>query len=226
MSKIIELKNINHYFHAFEESLHVLKDINLTINKGEIIAIVGKSGSGKSTLLNVLAAFINPEEGEMKILDETIFDYDDEKLASFRREHLGFIFQSYNLIPSMSAIENVQLPLEIAGVNRDERYNMAGEILKILGLDSRKNYYANALSGGEQQRVAIGRAIITNPSIILADEPTGNLDSKSGKEVLECLFKINKDNNTTMILVTHDEDLAKMADRIIRIKDGRIINHE
>lgn len=222
MDKILELKEINYSFQLGTNSLQILKNVNMCADDGEFITIVGKSGSGKSTLLNIIAGFSKPSSGVISILGTETNKLNENKMAIFRQKNIGFIFQAYNLIQTMTALENIQLPLELSGEDRKIRYKKAREIIKLLGLEEREDHYPNELSGGEQQRVGIGRAIIANPKIILADEPTGNLDSSTEIQIINYLLKINKELKTTLILVTHDLEIAEKADRIIQIKDGRV----
>lgn len=222
MNDIIEIKNLNHKFGDKNNVTEVLKGIDLNIKKGEFVAIIGKSGSGKSTLLNIIAGFTNQTDGQVQVLDTDLKKLNEKRKADFRRKNIGFIFQAYNLIQSMNAIENVQMPLELSGIDKKERYKKASELLKSIELEEKEHNYPKELSGGEQQRVGICRAIISNPKLILADEPTGNLDSSNGEKIIDILLDINKKYNTTLVLVTHDMEVAKKAHRIIHIKDGRV----
>jgi ABC-type lipoprotein export system ATPase subunit len=222
MDVLMEIERLNHSYSMGNSSLSVLKDINLSIKSGEFVAIVGKSGSGKSTLLQLMAGFMKPEKGKINILGTNITGLNENEMAIFRQKNMGFVFQSYNLIPTMTAIENVELPLELAGENRQKRRKRAAEVLETIGLAHREHHYPTELSGGEQQRIAIGRAIVSKPKIILADEPTGNLDSETETQIIKQLIDINKSLKTTLIVVTHDHEIAQSADRIINIKDGRI----
>lgn len=226
MTRILEINNVNHNFETRGNSTEVLKDINLWLEQGEFVAIIGKSGSGKSTLLNIIAGFTKQTSGQVKINNIDINKLKENKRATFRQDNIGFVFQAYNLIHGMTAIENVQLPLEISGKDKSERYNKALEILKSMNLEGKKDKYPKELSGGEQQRIGICRAIITKPKLILADEPTGNLDSTNGEKIINILLDINKKHKTTLILVTHDIEIAQKADRVIHIKDGRIEPYE
>lgn len=221
MDEILNIKKLNHSFKTGKNSISVLENINLSIGQGEFIAVVGKSGSGKSTLLNLIAGFMRAEKGTINLFGTNIKELNENELSLFRQKNVGFVFQSYNLIPSMTAFENIELPLELAGERKKVRRKKVIEVLKQIGLEDRGENYPSELSGGEQQRIGIGRAIINNPKIILADEPTGNLDTSTGKIIMSLLRDINKSYNTTLIIVTHDEDIADSADRRIYIRDGR-----
>lgn len=218
---MIQLRNINKtYFGA--QPLHVLKGIDLDIGEGEFVSIMGASGSGKSTLLNILGILDNYDEGEYHLAGTLIKDLSETRAASYRNRMIGFIFQSFNLIAFKTAVENVELPLFYQGVSRKKRHQMALEYLERLGLRDWADHYPNELSGGQKQRVAIARALITRPKIILADEPTGALDSKTSIEVMQLLKELNQTEKITEIIVTHDPVVAEQTNRIIRIKDGII----
>lgn len=218
---MIQLRNINKtYFGA--QPLHVLKGIDLHIGQGEFVSIMGASGSGKSTLLNILGILDNYDEGEYYLAGTLIKNLSEKCAAEYRNRMIGFIFQSFNLIGFKTAVENVELPLFYQGVSRRKRHQMAMEYLDRLGLKDWATHYPNELSGGQRQRVAIARALVTRPKIILADEPTGALDSKTGVEVMELLKRLNREEHITMIIVTHDPSVAAQTNRIIRIKDGVI----
>ncbi|CEQ16702.1 ABC transporter ATP-binding protein [Paraclostridium sordellii] len=220
--KILESKNLKKYYGKGENLVKALDGIDISINKGEFVAIVGTSGSGKSTLLHMLGGLDRASEGKIIIENNDIFNMNDEELTIFRHRNVGFIFQSYNLVPILNVYENIVLPIELDGCKIDEKY--INEIIDILGLTSKVNELPNNLSGGQQQRVAIARALATKPSIILADEPTGNLDSKTEQDVLGLLKITSQKFSQTIIMITHNEQIAQMAERIIRIEDGKVVN--
>ena len=221
---LIDVKNLNKIYGSGEAEVKALKNINLNIEQGEFVAIVGQSGSGKSTLLHLIGGVDIPSSGEVIIDGKNIYKLKEKELSILRRRKLGFIFQFFNLIPVLTAQENIEMPVLLDNEKIDKKY--MNELLRILGLEERKNNYPSQLSGGQQQRVSIGRALANKPSIILADEPTGNLDSKNSKEVLELLKYCAKKYNQTLILITHDINIAKSADRVITIEDGEIISDE
>ena len=221
---LIEVKNLSKIYGSGEAEVKALKNINLNIEQGEFVAIVGPSGSGKSTLLHLLGGVDKPSSGEVIIKDESIYKLKEKELSILRRRKLGFVFQFFNLIPVLTAEENIEMPVLLDNGKIDKNY--MNELLKLLGLEERRNHHPSELSGGQQQRVSIGRALANKPSIILADEPTGNLDSKNSKEVLELLKYCAKKYNQTLILITHDIDIAKSADRVITIEDGQITTDE
>ena len=221
---LIEVKNLSKVYGSGEAQVTALKNINLNIEQGEFIAIVGPSGSGKSTLLHLLGGVDKPSSGEVIIKGESIYKLKEKELAILRRRKLGFVFQFFNLIPVLTAEENIEMPVLLDNGKIDKNY--MNELLKLLGLEERRNHHPSELSGGQQQRVSIGRALANKPSIILADEPTGNLDSKNSKEVLELLKYCAKKYNQTLILITHDINIAKSADRVITIEDGKITTDE
>lgn len=222
--------SINHLSHEFEIGkkgrktvIPVLKDVSLQVGKGEIVTIVGRSGSGKSTLLNLVSGFIRPKHGEITINGIKTSTLSEAKFADFRIHHLGFIFQSFQLIPSMTAYQNIELPLILKGVKEQERKLRTSEILDMVGLADFQDHYPGELSGGQQQRVSIARALIVNPPIILADEPTGSLDSETEEDLLSFIKKLNKELGITFLIITHDEKVAKIGHRTIELKDGRVV---
>ncbi|CAM2076628.1 MULTISPECIES: ABC transporter ATP-binding protein [Clostridia] len=221
---LIEVKNLSKIYGSGEAEVKALKNINLNIEQGEFVAIVGPSGSGKSTLLHLLGGVDKPSSGEVIIKGESIYKLREKELSILRRRKLGFVFQFFNLIPVLTAEENIEMPVLLDNGKIDKNY--MNELLKLLGLEERRNHHPSELSGGQQQRVSIGRALANKPSIILADEPTGNLDSKNSKEVLELLKYCAKKYNQTLILITHDINIAKSADRVITIEDGQITTDE
>ena len=220
---LIELKDVNKTYNN-GQPLHVLKGINLSIDKGEFVSIMGASGSGKSTLLNILGILDNYDTGEYYIDGRLIKGLSERQAADYRNRLIGFIFQSFNLIGFKTAVENVELPLFYQGVNRTKRHQMAMEYLDRLGLADWAKHYPNEMSGGQKQRVAIARALITGPKILLADEPTGALDSKTSEEVMQLLSTLNKEDGVTIIVVTHESGVANCTNKIVHIKDG-IIGH-
>jgi putative ABC transport system ATP-binding protein len=222
---MIEVRNLFKTLISGTQSLEILKDINLTVKKGEALAVEGPSGSGKSTLLGLIAGFDSPTRGSIRIEGEEITGLDEDRMALLRGRKIGFVFQSYNLIPTLTAEENVMLPLELRG-NSSMPQARARELLQAVGLQERLSHYPAQLSGGEQQRVAIARAFACSPSILLADEPTGNLDSATGKIVMDLLLSLNHSEGTTLVVVTHDSALSRLAGRILRLLDGRIVNEE
>ena len=219
--EILKVENLTKVYGKDSTKVVALDNVSFSVNKGEFVAIVGASGSGKSTLLHLIGGVDRPTSGKVYINDKDIFSMNDDKLAIFRRRQIGLIYQFYNLIPILDVEENIALPLELDGrnVNRIE----LNEMLELLGLERRRHHLPNQLSGGQQQRTSIGRALITKPSIILADEPTGNLDSKASEEIVGLLRKSNKELKQTIIMITHNLELAEMAERIIKIEDGKIV---
>ncbi|MBV4418982.1 ABC transporter ATP-binding protein [Clostridium tyrobutyricum] len=220
--EILKVENLTKTYGLGENRVEALKNINLSINKGEFVVIVGASGSGKSTLLHLLGGLDKPTDGRVIIDGENIYDYKEDKLAIFRRRKIGFIFQFFNLIPVLDVEENISLPVLLDNEKVDKKY--LDDIIQLLGLEDRRNHLPSELSGGQQQRVSIGRAILNKPSIIFADEPTGNLDSKNSREVIELLKYTAKKYNQTLVLITHDISIASLADRVITIEDGQIIS--
>lgn len=221
---ILETRDLKKYYGANDKQVKALDSVNLQINHGEFVSIVGSSGSGKSTLLHLLGGLDRPTAGKVYINDKDIFQLDDEALTIFRRRNIGFVFQNYNLIPVLNVFENIVLPIQLDGNQPDLDY--IHHIIGILGLTDKKEAMPNQLSGGQQQRVAIARALSTKPSIILADEPTGNLDSRTSLDVMGLLKITSQKFNQTLVMITHNEALAQMADRIIRIEDGRLFGGE
>ena len=220
--EILKVENLNKVYGTGASKVVALDNVSFTVEKGEFVSIVGASGSGKSTLLHLIGGVDRPTSGKVFINDEDIYKLNNDDLAIFRRRQIGLIYQFYNLIPILNVIENISLPLELDGRKSDK--NDLNEMLELLGLENRKSHLPSQLSGGEQQRVSIGRALITRPSLILADEPTGNLDSKASEDIVSLLKKTNKKYNQTIIMITHNLEIAKMADRIITIEDGRIVD--
>lgn len=219
--EILRVENLTKIYGKDTTKVVALNNVSFSVEKGEFVAIVGASGSGKSTLLHLLGGVDRPTSGKVYIDGKDIFNFNDDKLAIFRRRQVGLIYQFYNLIPILNVEENITLPLALD--NREISKDKVDEMLKLLGLFNRRGHLPNELSGGQQQRTSIGRALITNPTIILADEPTGNLDSKSSDEIVALLKKTNKELKQTIIMITHNMEIAKEADRIIKIEDGRIV---
>ena len=222
---LINIKEIKRDFKLGSEVLHVLKGINLNIEKGEYVALMGPSGSGKSTLMNLLGCLDTPTSGTYILNGKDVSKLTDNELAEIRNKEIGFVFQTFNLMPRTTALDNVALPMVYAGISSNERKQRATEVLKDVGLADRMDHKPNQLSGGQRQRVAVGRALVNKPSIILADEPTGNLASKTSIEIMNLFDEIHAKGNT-VILVTHEEDIAKHAHRIIRLRDGMIESDE
>jgi len=218
---IIEIRNIIRDFKLGQETVHVLKGIDLNIAQGEYVAIMGPSGSGKSTLMNLLGCLDTPTDGSYKLNGKDVSSMTDDELAEIRNTEIGFVFQTFNLLPRTTALDNVALPMVYAGKNKKERMERAEEVLADVGLADRMDHKPNQLSGGQRQRVAVGRALVNKPSIILADEPTGNLDSITSKEIMDLFDEIHQSGNT-VIMVTHEEDIAAHAKRVIRLRDGII----
>lgn len=221
MAKVIEIRDIIRDFQLGQETVHVLKGIDLDIEKGEYVAIMGPSGSGKSTLMNLLGCLDTPTSGKYILNGKDASQMSDDELADIRNKEIGFVFQTFNLLPRTTALDNVALPMVYSGITKADRTKRAEEVLTDVGLADRMDHKPNQLSGGQRQRVAVGRALVNKPSIILADEPTGNLDSKTSVEIMNLFDDIHKAGNT-VILVTHEEEVARHAHRIIRLKDGMI----
>lgn len=217
---IIEVRNLNKYYLQGKDKNHILKNISMKVNEGDFLGIIGPSGSGKTTLLYCLSSLETIDEGEILFEGENIKDFSDMKVSDLRQKSFGFIFQFYNLIPNLTAYENILLASVIANKINEERID---SLLEMVGMKEYKNYFPNEMSGGMQQRVAIARALVNEPKVIFADEPTGNLDQKKGKEIMDLLYKLNKENNITIILVTHNEDYLKYCSRTINLIDGEFI---
>lgn len=218
---LITLKNINKVYRTDEIETQALENVNIQVQKGEFVSIMGPSGCGKSTLLNIIGLLDAPTGGEIEINGVDVLGMKDKELSAFRNRNLGFVFQSFHLIGSLNVLDNVEVPLLYRNIPAKERTRLAKEILEKVGLSHRMHHFPSQLSGGQCQRVAIARAVVGNPEILLADEPTGNLDSKMGAEVMELLHKLNKEEGRTIVMVTHNEAQAKQTDRIIRFFDGR-----
>lgn len=223
---VIQVKNLYKVYRVGDSHVRALDGVNLEIYKGEFCSIVGTSGSGKPTLLNMLAGLEKPTKGEIIIAGEHMENKTENQLVKFRREHIGFIFQSFNLMGTMNAVENVALPLTFQGVDKDIRLKRASRVLDLVGLKEHKKHKPTQMSGGQQQRVGVARALVVNPEIIFADEPTGNLDSNTSKEVMELMQKVVREQKQTLVMVTHDNYLASFADRIFHIIDGKIVKIE
>jgi len=222
VNEIIRMEKVNKSYYMGEESLHVLKDISLTVEKGDYLAILGPSGSGKTTLMNVLGCMDTLDSGTYQFEDMEVDKCTNKELSWIRNQKIGFIFQKYNLIPQYTAIQNIIMPLLIRGMTRNEAVEKANEYIELVGLSDRIFHKPNELSGGQQQRVAIARALITEPALLLADEPTGSLDSATGKDILTLFKKLN-DNGNTIIVISHNNQVAKQSKRIISILDGRLM---
>lgn len=223
-TQLIYLKNIGKIYKSHFIETKVLDSITLEIKKGDFVAIMGPSGSGKSTLLHILGLLDKPTQGEYFFEGQKVSNLSEEKLADFRNKKIGFVFQAFNLLPRITLLKNVALPLVYQEVEKEQREKLAFEKLKAVGLQEKKDFFPNQISGGQQQRVAIARALVTNPSIILADEPTGNLASSQAEEIMKIFKKLNQEGKT-IILITHEKDIAKWAKRLIKIKDGKLFNN-
>ena len=219
--EILRVENLTKKYGKGENEVIALNDVSFSVEKGEFIAVVGSSGSGKSTLLHLIGGVDRPTSGKVFINDIDVYKLNDDKLAIFRRQNVGIIYQFYNLLPILNVEENISLPCDLDGKKVEQE--RLDTLVKILGLENRKTHLPNQLSGGQQQRVAIGRSLINNPAIVLADEPTGNLDSKAGNEIISLLKKSNKELGQTIIMITHNLEIAKEADRIIKIEDGKLV---
>lgn len=222
MSHILQVKNLTRKFKSGSRLLSVVNNVNFNIDKGSVNAIVGPSGSGKTTLLGLCAGLDQPTSGEVKLQGISLDSLDEDNRAKVRNEHVGFVFQTFQLVPTLTAIENIMVPLELRGISSTVVRKRAEQLLLEVGLADRSHHYPTQLSGGEQQRVAIARAFINEPKILFADEPTGNLDTETGEHIEELIFNLNKSQQTTLILVTHDLELAQKCNRIILIKNGKI----
>lgn len=223
---VIRVRDLYKIYRIGDTKVRALNGVDFTIYKGEFCSIVGTSGSGKSTLLNMLAGLEKPTRGEVIIAGEHMETKTENQLVKFRREHIGFIFQSFNLMPTMNAVENVALPLTFQGMDKAARMKKASRVLDMVGLKKYKNHRPTQMSGGQQQRVGVARALVVNPEIIFADEPTGNLDSNTSREVMELMQKVVREQKQTLVMVTHDNHLASFADRIFHIIDGKIVQIE
>ena len=218
---ILETQGLTKIYGSGETAVHALRGVDLAVENGEFVAIVGTSGSGKSTLLHMLGGLDRPTAGKVLVDGQDIFALKDEALTIFRRRRVGFVFQSYNLVPMLSVYENIMLPIQLDGAKVDEDY--VSEVIRTLGLSDRLHSLPNQLSGGQQQRVAIARALATKPAIVLADEPTGNLDSKTSQDVLGLMKVTSQRFGQTMVMITHNEEIAQLADRVVRVEDGRVV---
>jgi putative ABC transport system ATP-binding protein len=223
VKKIIEVKGVHKYFKRGETFVHALRGVSMTINQGDFIFIIGPSGSGKSTLLHLLGALDLPTEGEILFDGKKLSEFDEDTLSVIRRKKIGFIFQAFNLMQSLTALENVTIPLVPSGIKEEEANEKAIKLMTLLGLKERIYHTPNQLSGGQQQRVAIARALINDPIIVLADEPTGEVDSQTGNEIFDYLRKMNKQFKKTFVIVTHDTEYIKKGDKIFKIHDGKIV---
>jgi len=220
---IIETRNLHKEYKRDEFQIIALQNANIQIQKGEFIALMGPSGSGKSTLLHLIAAIDRPSQGSVRVLGQELQELSDKQIAQWRNEHIGFVFQTFNLIPVLTARENVELPLLLTNLNKKERLEHAETALQLVGLGDRMGHYPRQLSGGQEQRVAIARAIVTDPAVILADEPTGDLDAQSASEVLTILSKLNKEQGKTVVMVTHDPHAARYASKIRYLEKGELL---
>ena len=223
---LIQLENVKKIYRVGETQVNALRGLSYNINEGDFLAIMGPSGSGKSTLMNIIGCLDKPTEGKYFLEGEEVSTLDKNRLARIRNRKIGFVFQTFNLLARTTALENTELPLLYSNMSKKKMRELASKSLSIVGLEGRKLHLTNQLSGGEQQRVAIARALVSNPSLILADEPTGNLDTKTGKEIMDIFKKLNQEKNITIILVTHESELAQIARRRLHLRDGQIIKKE
>ena len=223
---LIQLENVKKIYKVGETQVNALRDLSYNINKGDFVAIMGPSGSGKSTLMNIVGCLDKPTEGKYFLEGEEVSTLDKNTLARIRNKKIGFVFQTFNLLSRTTALENTELPLLYSSMSKKKMRELASKSLSIVGLEGREFHRTNQLSGGEQQRVAIARALVNNPSLILADEPTGNLDTKTGKEIMDIFKRLNQEKNITIILVTHEAELAQIARRRMHLRDGQIIKEE
>ncbi len=223
---LIETKNLNKVYDLGETKVHALDEVNIGIANGEFVAVMGPSGSGKSTFMNVIGCLDEPTSGQYLLDGKDIAGLDRDQLAEIRNDKIGFVFQGFNLLSRTSAQENVELPMLYKNIAPRERHERAREALRMLGLDGREHHHPNQLSGGQQQRVAIARALVNQAPLVLADEPTGNLDTKTSIEIMELLVKLNEQQHITIVLVTHEPDIAQFSKRIIRFKDGQVVSDE
>ena len=219
---VVDAKDVTKVYQMGEVEVHALRGVSLQIAPGEVLSIMGPSGSGKSTLMNILGCLDRPTSGEYSLNGESVAELSDDELAEIRNRGVGFVFQSFNLLPRATALANVELPMRYSSLNGRDRKKVAKEALEAVGLGDRIHHRPNELSGGQMQRVAIARALVNNPAIIMADEPTGNLDSKSGDEIMALLRKLNEERGTTLIIVTHDPEISALTDRVITLLDGKI----
>jgi putative ABC transport system ATP-binding protein len=223
---VLRVERLSHHFHNGRETTSVLQNIQFNVNKSEMVALLGSSGSGKSTLLNLMAGLMKPSEGSILINGQAIERMTENQLAEFRRTNIGFIFQSYELIPHLTIRENVELPLIFQSVKASERKDRAQQLLEQVGIGEKSNMFPSQLSGGQQQRVSIARSLVTHPTVVFADEPTGNLDSRTEEEIIDLLIELNHTYDITFIIVTHEQTVAKRTQRILHLKDGRLLDQE